>query len=55
MELRKVTAIVRTRVLEDIEKRLRKMGIQGMSVSKVNYHRASSVASTAEQVRLIVC
>ncbi len=35
MEFRKVTAVVRTRVLQGIEKRLRQIGIQGMSVFKV--------------------
>ncbi len=35
MEFRKVTAIIRTRVLQDVEKRLRQMGIQGMSVVNV--------------------
>jgi nitrogen regulatory protein P-II 1 len=58
MELRKVTAIVRTRVLEDIEKRLRKMGIQGMSVFKVKgfgedkYLLAERAVSTHAHVKI---
>ena len=35
MELRKVTAIIRTEVLEKVEKRLRGMGVKGISVTRV--------------------
>ena len=35
MELRKVTAIIRTAVFEKVEKRLQAMGVHGMSVARV--------------------
>lgn len=35
MELRKVTAIVRSEVLEKVEKRLREIGVKGVTVTRV--------------------
>ncbi len=35
MEVKKITAIVRNYLLEDIEKRLRELGVKGFSVSHV--------------------
>jgi nitrogen regulatory protein P-II 1 len=35
MEYRKVVAIIRSRLLEDVEKRLKKIGVKGMSVTHV--------------------
>jgi len=35
MELRKVTAIIRTEVLEKVEKRLKEMGVKGITVTRV--------------------
>lgn len=35
MEFRKVTALIRSSVLEDVEKRLQDLGIKGVSVSRV--------------------
>ncbi len=35
MELRKVNAIVRSRLLEDVEERLKKMGIKGLTITRV--------------------
>jgi nitrogen regulatory protein P-II 1 len=35
MELKKVTAILRSRLLENVEERLKKMGVKGMSVTLV--------------------
>ena len=35
MELRKVTAIIRSSVLEEVEERLRGIGVRGISVTKV--------------------
>jgi nitrogen regulatory protein PII len=33
MELRKIIAITRSRLLEDVEERLKKMGIKGLTVT----------------------
>ena len=35
MDVKKVTAIVRTDVLEDVENRLRRLGVPGLTVSRV--------------------
>lgn len=35
MDLKRVTAIVRTDVLEDVERRLRQLGVPGLTVSRV--------------------
>ena len=35
MEIRKITAIVRNYLLEDVEKRLRELGVKGITVSRV--------------------
>lgn len=35
MELRKIIAIIRSRLLEDVEERLRKIGIKGLTVTRV--------------------
>jgi len=35
MELRKVVAIIRSRLLEDVEDRLKKIGIKGLTVTRV--------------------
>src|SRR4030042_3628076 len=35
MALRKVVAIIRSRLLEDVEERLKKMGVKGLTVTRV--------------------
>ena len=35
MELRKVVAIIRSRLLEDVEERLKKIGVKGLTVTRV--------------------
>lgn len=35
MELRKVNAIIRSRLLEDVEERLKKIGVKGLTVTRV--------------------
>jgi nitrogen regulatory protein P-II 1 len=46
MELRKVVAIVRSRLLEDVEEQLKKMPIKGLTVTRVKgYGEAKSIWS----------
>jgi nitrogen regulatory protein P-II 1 len=46
MELRKVNAIIRSRLLEDVEERLKKIGIKGLTVTRVKgYGEAKSIWS----------
>jgi len=58
MEFRKVTALVRTRLLPEIEGRLRKMGVQGMSEFKVKgfgeykYILAEDMLSTHTKIEI---
>jgi len=54
MELRKVTAIIRSSVLEEVEERLRGIGVRGISVTKVkgfgeyaNFYRSDWMVSNA--------
>ena len=35
MEFRKVTAIIRSRLLGDVEERLKKMGVKGLTITRV--------------------
>ncbi len=35
MELRKIIAIIRSRLLEDVEEELRKIGVRGLTVTRV--------------------
>jgi nitrogen regulatory protein P-II 1 len=58
MKFRKVAAIVRTRLLPDIEERLRRMGVQGISVFKVKgfgeykYIMAKDMFSTHAKIEI---
>jgi nitrogen regulatory protein P-II 1 len=46
MELRKVVAIIRSRLLEDVEERLKKIGVKGLTVTRVKgYGEAKSIWS----------
>jgi nitrogen regulatory protein P-II 1 len=35
MELRKIVAIIRSRLLEDVEERLKKIGVKGLTVTSI--------------------
>jgi nitrogen regulatory protein P-II 1 len=44
MELRKVNAIIRSRLLEDVEERLKNIGIKGLTVTRVKgYGESKSI------------
>jgi nitrogen regulatory protein P-II 1 len=44
MELRTITAIIRSRLLEDVEERLKKIGIKGLTVTRVKgYGESKSI------------
>ena len=44
MELKKVNAIIRSRLLEDVEERLKKIGIKGLTVTRVKgYGESKSI------------
>jgi nitrogen regulatory protein P-II 1 len=46
LELRKVIAIIRSRLLEDVEERLKKIGVEGLTVTRVKgYGEAKSIWS----------
>jgi nitrogen regulatory protein P-II 1 len=46
MELKKVNAIIRSRLLEEVEERLRKIGVKGLTVTRVRgYGEAKSIWS----------
>jgi nitrogen regulatory protein P-II 1 len=44
MELKKITAIIRSRLLEDVEERLKKIGVKGLTVTRVKgYGESKSI------------
>jgi nitrogen regulatory protein P-II 1 len=44
MEFRKIIAIIRSRLLEDVEERLKKIGIKGLTVTRVKgYGESKSI------------
>jgi nitrogen regulatory protein P-II 1 len=46
MELKKINAIIRSRLLEDVEERLKKIGVKGLTVTRVKgYGEAKSIWS----------
>jgi nitrogen regulatory protein P-II 1 len=46
MELKKINAIIRSRLLEDVEERLKKLGVKGLTVTRVKgYGEAKSIWS----------
>jgi nitrogen regulatory protein P-II 1 len=46
MELREVNAIIRSRVLEDVEERLKKIGVKGLTVTRVKGYGEDKSTST---------
>ncbi len=50
MELKKVVAIVRGTVLEDVEERLRQLGIKGISVSHIKGYGEYANLFTADRM-----
>jgi nitrogen regulatory protein P-II 1 len=46
MEFKKINAIIRSRLLEDVEERLKKIGVKGLTVTRVKgYGEAKSIWS----------
>jgi len=46
MELKKINAIIRSRLLEDVEERLKKIGVKGLTVTRVKgFGEAKSIWS----------